>query len=194
MVKNTHGGKKTKGFSRKSGTASTSSSLRLSNDDNLEMYAQVSKLLGGSMCHVHTLRGEQLICCIRGKFRYKRNQWSNKVARGTWVLVGKREWDNLAKKDSLATCDLLEVYNESDKARLKNSLYTIDWSPFIAVDNSESTTKTQHTDVEFMDDVTEDYYELLNKATSSTNPQQTTTTISTLCDCDDMGDVDFDDL
>jgi hypothetical protein len=35
------------------------------------------------------------------------------VKQGTWVLVGKRDWET--KTDKIEKCDLLEIYNEYDK-------------------------------------------------------------------------------
>jgi hypothetical protein len=70
---------------------------------------------------------------IRGKFSGKGKR-DNIVQSGTWVLIGVREWDikkeeekqeidtKSTKKAKLPQCDLLEVYTDNDKARLRNEI------------------------------------------------------------------------
>jgi initiation factor 1A len=161
MVKNTTGGSKTKGQARKFVTAKASNSLRLSEDES-EIYAQVIKVLGGSMCHVNDADGKILLCHIRGKFR-GRGKRDNFVGNGTWVLVGLREWETPSDKESfkkkLENCDLLEVYNEHDKERLKNTVTSINWSLFVA--NDTKTTTDDDTGIEFNDEKTEEYNQLI---------------------------------
>jgi hypothetical protein len=44
---------------------------------------------------------------------------------GKWVLIGLREWDinsSRGEKEKIQKCDLLEVYSDSDKERLKESV------------------------------------------------------------------------
>lgn len=127
MVKNTNGGNKSKGQARKNMGANdgggNNSRVRKAMEEG-EVYAQVTKLLGGGNCYVNTLSGKQLLCAIRGKFS-GRNRRANILVVGTWVLVGMRDW--ASEKDK---CDLLEVYQATDKARLRAAEPTLNWAAF----------------------------------------------------------------
>ena len=55
----------------------------------------------------------------------------NMVEAGKWVLIGLREWDisptaMASKSDKIQQCDLLEVFNDADKSRLKDTVEE-DW-------------------------------------------------------------------
>ena len=157
MVKNTTGGNKAKGFARKTFTKA-SNALRLSNDE-AEVYAQVIKVLGGAMCHVVDIEGNQMLCHIRGKFR-GRGRRDNFIEIGTWVLVGMREWEKEPSKGKLLNCDMLEVYNDHDKERLKNTVTTVDWNCFISNDNkkfSSSSLEQENNEINFSSEQTEEY-------------------------------------
>jgi translation initiation factor 1A len=158
MVKNTTGGSKTKGQARKFVTAPTKQTLRISQDE-LEVYAQVIKNLGNGMCHVTCIDGETRLCHIRGKFR-GRGKRDNLVGNGTWLLVGLREWELSANKKpgKLENCDLLEVYNDLDVQRLKDTVNE-NWSVF-ATSNSSNAADTSD-DVEFEDEKTSEYHDLI---------------------------------
>jgi initiation factor 1A len=119
MVKNTKGGSSHKKMGRKFQSASggaASRQLREISDPD-EMYAAVIKMLGNGMCEVMCNDGKQRLCIIRNKFR-GRGKRDNTVAIGVWVMVGIRSWE-IASKDKLEKCDLLEVYNEGEKIKLK---------------------------------------------------------------------------
>ena len=128
MVKNTHGGSGHKKFARKHTGGSKSNKLRVSEDEG-EIYAIVTKMLGNNMFHCHCIDGTTRLGHIRGKFtgRCKRD---NMVEGGKWVLIGLREWDVPSEKSSgiskakekIQQCDLLEVYSDMDKIRLKESV------------------------------------------------------------------------
>lgn len=169
MVKNTTGGSKTKGQARKFTSAAPKNTLRISKDE-LEVYAQVTKNLGNGMCHVHCLDGKTRLCHIRGKFR-GRGKRDNFIGVGTWLLVGLREWEasstTIKKDDKVENCDVLEVYNEYDKQRLKDSI-SEDWSIFAKLDG----VTTAHTseDIEFEDSKTSEYYELMEEQMASKTP------------------------
>jgi initiation factor 1A len=116
MVKNDAGGNKGKGLARKHVNAAKggmSKQLRLATDE-AEKYAVVSKMLGNGMCYVRLLDGStgDRLCIIRNKFK-GRGKRDNILDTGSWVLVGLREWSS--KQD---TCDLLEVYNATERDRL----------------------------------------------------------------------------
>jgi translation initiation factor 1A len=157
MVKNATGGSKTKGQARKSTSVPSSNRLRIS-EDVCELYAQVTALLGNGMCHVICIDGKSRLCHIRGKFR-GRGKRDNFIGRGTWLLVGIRDWESGESKESkgkLQNCDLLEVYKDLDKDRLKNSVH-VDWSVFVDNDKKNSNLEKVQDTVEFMDKGAEEY-------------------------------------
>ena len=127
MVKNTKGGSGHKKFGRKFTVAKPNNRLRISEDEG-EIYAIVTKLLGNNMFHCYCIDDVDRLGHIRGKFT-GRGKRENMIAPGTWVLIGIREWDmdkisevSKDKKKKLSQCDLLEVYSESDKDRLKDTV------------------------------------------------------------------------
>jgi translation initiation factor IF-1 len=186
MVKNT-GGNKAKGYARKN-LVKGSHALRAS-EDPAEIYAQVIKLMGGSICRVNDLKGQEMTCHIRGKFR-GRGKRDNTLTSGTWVLVGLREWEHEASGDKLLNCDLIEVYSDSDKVRLKNSITHVDWSPFIANDTRAigaiADINDVANDIEFADDKTQEYRELIEAHLAAGK--------STIITTDDGQEVDVDDI
>jgi hypothetical protein len=158
MVKNL-GGNKSKGFARKN-MVKKDHLLRTAEDD-AELYAQVKKIYGGKMCQVVTLTGDELLCHIRGKFA-GRGKRDNFIAVGSWLLVGKREWET-ETKGKLPNCDLLEVYSEIDKNKLKNNITSVNWSPFIVADskNTSGIALEDGEDFVFADEKTLEYNELI---------------------------------
>lgn len=117
MPRNTGGGNKGKKVASKS-LVITNRSTRFASVDG-EIYAVVQRMLGGSICEVLCIDGLLRLCVIRGKFSGKGKR-DNRLSRGSWVLVGLRDWE-ISSKDK-PKCDLLEVYNDEDKEKLiKNS-------------------------------------------------------------------------
>jgi len=168
MVKNT-GGNKTKGQARKFITAPKSNTLRLS-EDVCEVYAQVTKTLGNGMCHVICIDGVTRLCHIRGKFR-GRGKRDNTINNGSWILVGLREWELDKKSDGkkLQNCDLLEVYDSSDKEKLKKNVTNVSWSTFIQNDNIFGNIDTigDTEEFKFIDESTEEYQNLIETQISA---------------------------
>jgi len=158
MVKNTHGGNRAKGFARK-GFAKKDSPLRIS-ENELELYAQVTKVHGGANCQVTSLEGTNLLCHIRGKFR-GRGKRDNFIGNGTWLLVGLRDWEKEPAPGKLLNCDVIEVYNEADKTRLKNNVTCENWSLFINYDTKNSGVTDSEEGIEFADEKTQEYQELI---------------------------------
>jgi initiation factor 1A len=132
MVKNTHGGSGHKKFARKHTGGAKSNKLRVSEDEG-ELYAIVTKMLGNGMFHCYCIDGTVRLGHIRGKFT-GRGKRENMVEGGKWVLIGLREWDVPSEKSSsiskgkekMQQCDLLEVYSDMDKQRLRESV-SEDW-------------------------------------------------------------------
>jgi translation initiation factor IF-1 len=126
MVKNTTGGNNNKKFARKHAAGSKAGNkLRVSEDEG-ELYAICTKNLGNNMFHAIATDSVTYLVHIRGKFS-GRGRRDNTVAAGVWVLIGLREWSNTPPptsggKPKLAQCDLLEVYAEQDKMRLKDTI------------------------------------------------------------------------
>lgn len=168
MVKNTKGGSGHKGQARKHTVSNNvNSKLRLSEDSQLEQYAFIVKRLGGEFCHVKCQDGEVRLCVIRGKFRSSRGKRDNMITCDSWVLVGIRDWEtSYEKKNAMQKCDLLEVYKETDKLKLRN-VPGINWSIFIANDTSLSKEKgstnaiVDPDDIIFSNDAGEDEYQEL---------------------------------
>jgi translation initiation factor 1A len=138
MVKNTHGGSGHKKFGRKYTVSKPSNRLRIS-ENEYEIYAIATKMLGNNMIHCHCIDGVQRLGHIRGKFT-GRGKRDNMIGSGTWLLIGVRTWDDPSVKESdskkklkLQQCDILEVYSDSDKQNLKD---TVD-EEWIELDNND---------------------------------------------------------
>lgn len=121
MVINEKGGCKGKKVARKHLTK-VKNELRLSHSSN-EKYAIVKKLLGNT-CDVICDDGKERRCMIRGKFT-GRNKRDNMIDSGIYVLIGLREWVNEcsggAGQTNINYCDLLEVYNSSERDILRRT-------------------------------------------------------------------------
>ena len=143
MGKNVHGGAGHKKFARKHTSGSKSNKLRVSEDEG-ELYAIVTKMLGNNMFHCHCMDGTLRLGHIRGKFT-GRGKRDNMVEGGKWVLIGLREWDVPSEKSSsiskgkekMQQCDLLEVYTDTDKQRLKEAT-SANWAELEANDVSKN--------------------------------------------------------
>jgi translation initiation factor IF-1 len=139
MVKNVTGGNNNKKFARKHSSVNAKAGIKLRvSEDEGELYAVVTKNLGNNMFHACSTNSTTYLCHIRGKFS-GRGRRDNTIACGVWVLIGLREWDNKTEtkggKVKLQQSDLLEVYSELDKVRLKESIDE-DWDVLIMNDPS----------------------------------------------------------
>ena len=189
MVKNTSGGNKAKGYARKN-FAKKDTPLRTS-EDELELYAQVTKVHGGSACEVSTVDETRLLCHIRGKFR-GRGKRDNFIGNGTWLLVGLRSWEKEPAPGKLLNCDVIEVYNDSDKIRLKNNITNVNWSNFINYDmKSSGASEHEGADIEFADEKTQEYMELIESQIAAENEGKKSTIAD---DDDDTEEIDVDDI
>jgi translation initiation factor IF-1 len=125
MVRNTTGGNNNKQFARKHMSGNKAGmKLRVSEDEG-ELYAVTTKMLGNNMFHAFALDGLQYLVHIRGKFS-GRGRRDNTIATGVWVLIGLRSWSNTTPdingKVKILQSDLLEVYSDIDKTRLKDTV------------------------------------------------------------------------
>ena len=166
MVKNTKGGSGHKGQARKHSTNNTKNDTktRIAIEDG-EVYAQVTKNMGNGMCHVLCQDDKTRLCFIRGKFS-GRGKRDNMITNGKWVLIGLRDYESV-KPDKLQKCDLLEVYTDQDKDKLRAKVPEVDWRRFLDNDSANSFTDKLDGELEFMHQGEEDYLKLMTKDTTS---------------------------
>jgi initiation factor 1A len=170
MVKNTKGGSGHKSQARKYETSGKQSNFKTRfSEDEFEYYAQVVAMLGNGMCHVMCKDGKKRLCIIRGKFR-GRGKRDNTLSNGKWVLVGGRDFEaeKTGEGKNLEKCDLLEVYSDLDKERLKG---LGGFNEFITRDNTFITVSggSAENDFEFSDNAGENEY---NSLMSELKPTQ----------------------
>lgn len=167
MVKNTHGGNSHKKFARKDVVGKKSNRLREATDE-CEIYSIATKMLGNGMFKAVGIDGVERVVHIRGKFSGKGKR-DNFVTLGTWVLVGLHEWSKEVdtSKKKAQQCDLLEVYSDIDKERLKDTV-TANWNTLITNDVSHklmasSSTKVEDGDVIFATEAEIERMELIDR-------------------------------
>jgi translation initiation factor IF-1 len=191
MVKNVGGGNKSKGFARKN-FVKKDTLLRVS-EDEAEIYAQVTKMCGGRICQVIAINGVEMLCHIRGKFA-GRGKRDNFIETGTWLLVGLREWEKEKSVDKPPNCDIIEVYSDEDKNKLKNNITDVNWNLFIMNDNKQTggNVKTNECDdgITFADEKTQEFQELLEIQTSLSKTGNSSSIITT----DDGEVINVDDI
>ena len=160
MVKNNTGGNKSKGYARKNLTK-RDNALRVAKEEG-EIYAQAVKIMGGNIASAIDIEGNPLRAHIRGKFR-GRGKRDNFIGPNTWLLVGVHDWASEKKIGDIIDCDILEVYNDADKNRLKNSVTSVNWNRFITNDTKTigSEAEKDETGVEFTDEATQEYEQLI---------------------------------
>jgi translation initiation factor 1A len=168
MVKNTAGGNKAKGFARKGASNNKDRPLRVSENVN-EMYAIVEKYHGESMCDVLCIDGVIRLMHIRGKFK-GRGKRDNVVDKTSWLLVGIRDYETV-KEGKKQNCDLLEVYTDNEKIKLRTTVTNVSWKKFtkgdeFADDNNEIDDEIEF-GFEFADQETQEYIDLMDKVKKS---------------------------
>ena len=189
MVKNQNGGKNSKKMGRKFVTSSsTNKKVRLAEEEG-EIYAVVTKLFGNGMFSANDPDGKERLCIMRNKFR-GRGKRDNSVCLGTWVLIGEREFESCAKPKH----DLLEVYSDIEKQKLKHSGNPIFAQLRIEFDNKKKETSDEEGDDDLVFDngETDKYNELLK--TVYANTDEANTTDSNTSSEDDATDEDNKDV
>jgi translation initiation factor IF-1 len=149
MVRNTHGGNKSKGMARKnvqSNSAGPSAQLRHPTDE-FEQIALVTRVLGNGMFYANNTLGIQLLGHIRNKFK-GRSRRNNDVSVGKLVLIGLRSWESTPKN-----ADLLFVYEDHDFATLSSKF---DLSLFSSSYSSSSTSSSSNHEYIFSDNISHD--------------------------------------
>jgi initiation factor 1A len=125
MVYNVGGGNKSKGLARKfvvqSQSNGNSKTVRTVKEAG-EQYAIVQKHLGNCMCMVMCSDGYKRLCIIRKKFTGRRKT-DNNISSGSVVLVGLHDYSTSSEPSKsageLKRCDLLYVYSEQEKEKLR---------------------------------------------------------------------------
>jgi len=157
MVKNI-GGNKAKGFARKHANGGKKDNILRVSEDEGEIYSVVTKMCGNSMFECVGIDHVSRLGHIRGKFSGKGKR-DNIVQSGTWVLIGIREWDikkedvkqekdnTSSKKVKLPQCDLLEVYTDNDKIRLRNEV-AAEWKVLVKNDTTKIDNEDENFDYE----------------------------------------------
>jgi len=196
MVKNLKGGSKAKGQARKYASGAPSDkSVRIAEDD-AELYAQVTKLLGNGMCYVLCIDGEQRLCYIRGKFK-GRGKRDNTLGIGSWVLVGIREFETVKENSGkLQNCDLMEVYSDLDKSKLKSTIHE-NWGMFAESKTDVSSSKKDSGDdgysFDFVDEKADEYRKLMEEEMSG-NAEMKNNIIKFTSDQGKEEEIDIDDI
>ena len=154
MPKNKFGGNKHKKMAKKH-INFVQRKTRYSNSEQ-ELYVCCNQIFGGGNIKVVSNNNIEYLCYIRNKFK-GRGKRDNIVKVGSWLLVGKREYETV-KTGKLQKCDLLEVYNEYDKLNLEQNVLDINWSIFknVGIIQDENTNNTLF---EFTDDIPDDTIE-----------------------------------
>ena len=116
MVKNA-GGNKSKKVARKNVSYTSTQDVRKAADAS-EMYAAVSKIYSSQRCSVIGADGNTYQCTIRGKF-LKNKRSGEGLINGAWILIGFYDWE--VRSDGSKKCDLLEIYSNVEKDKLKQS-------------------------------------------------------------------------
>jgi hypothetical protein len=114
MVKNA-GGNKSKKVARKNVSYTSTQDVRKAADAS-EMYAVVSKIYSSQRCSVIGADGNTYQCTIRGKF-LKNKRSGEGLINGAWILIGFYDWE--VRSDGSKKCDLLEIYSNVEKDKLK---------------------------------------------------------------------------
>jgi initiation factor 1A len=195
MVKNTKGGSGHKSQARKHETSGKQSSFKTRfSEDEYEYYAQVVAMLGNGMCHVMCKDGKKRLCIIRGKFR-GRGKRDNNLSNGKWVLVGGRDFEaeKSGEGKNLEKCDLLEVYSDLDKERLKT---LGGFSEFVARDNNFAAISgaPDESNFDFSDNVGEDEYNSLMSELKGPAPKQISLVSISENQDEDNYEINVDDI
>tara|TARA_B100001059_G_scaffold7630_1_gene6361 strand:+ start:2158 stop:2898 length:741 start_codon:yes stop_codon:yes gene_type:complete len=156
MVKNKQGGKNAKKMGRKftAGSIVADRRIRYSECDE-EKYACVTSYYGGGNIEVMCIDGESRIGIIRKKFR-GRSKRDNMITVGTYVLVGIRDWEVVAKGKK-RKCDLLEVYSAGDIKQIQRYLLPEEWETIRNKNDDKKTDYEEENMIEFVDEETVQY-------------------------------------
>ena len=186
MVKNL-GGNKAKRQGRKHTQGDTSYTTRRSVSED-EKYGIITKVYGNGRAEVKCIDNASRLLQIRKKFK-GRNKRDNTITPNCWVLVGLRSWE-VRRADDREVCDLLEVYNSNDVEQLKQSV-DAPWKVLTSL-SKEGNENDQHEDINFVDERTQKYEDLLESDNNDTTVKESLDWLAD--DGSDDSDFDIDDL
>mgnify|MGYP001232729186 CR=1 FL=1 len=156
MVKNNKGGKNAKKMGRKFASGSTMADRRVRYSEcDEEQYACVTRYHGGGQVDVMCIDGQTRLGIIRKKFR-GRSKRDNFIGIGTYVLVGLRDWEVVAKGKK-RKCDLLEVYSMQDIEQIKRYLLPEEWETIRNKGDESKKDYSEENMIEFVDGETAEY-------------------------------------
>jgi len=156
MVRQTKGGRNNRKLGRKFvGTPGGKGKLRVVEEEG-ELYAVVTAIQGGSCAAVVCDDGVARICIMRKKFR-GRGKRDNTVSRGSWVLVGRRDWESGLRNN----CDLIEVYTRDEMVQLETMQGN--WAALKAA-VADDVGAAGGDAIRFVDDMTSQYLDILEQA------------------------------
>jgi hypothetical protein len=142
MVKNTKGGKGSKGLARKMFADDSVRRVIRKPTCDLESFAVVTKMYG-TMCEVQIVDGNRSYKChIRGKFR-GRSKRNSIISVGKIIMVGFREFE----KPNYTCCDLLEVFEPNEVNELQR-MPGVDIRSLIVLSNSSDGVSKETNDKE----------------------------------------------
>ncbi len=190
MVINKKGGNKGKKMARKHTSSKASTFLRVANDPR-ELYAIVTKMNGNNMFMCVDTSNITRLGHIRRKFS-GRGKHDNLISLGTWVLVGLREYQSTSSKGKIEHCDILEVYNSTEKERLRDSVDE-NWSVLINNDQSSKIIASNNTALDDIIFSTDAEIER-NRTVAPAIPVAELTLDNDEGDGGGDGDFDFDDI
>ena len=186
MVKNL-GGNNAKRQGRKHTQGDTSYTTRRSASED-EQYGIITKVYGNGRAEVKCIDNASRLLQIRKKFK-GRNKRDNTITPNCWVLVGLRSWE-VRRADDREVCDLLEVYNSNDVEQLKQSV-DAPWKVLTSL-SKEGNENDQHEDVNFVDERTQKYEDLLESDNNGATVKESLDWLAD--DGSDDSDFDIDDL
>ena len=184
MPRNIHGGNRAKKQARKSSapTNGSNSFLRIPKEKD-EKFGVVTKMFGHGQMEVQCIDGKKRLCIIRNKFKGKGKQ-NNIIKINMWVLVGLRSWE--VKTNKKETCDLLEMYSEEDKQKLRERV-AIDFSPLNTESSKEENALIEESNIIFEN--------IENSENSETNQSIQTNQSSNLFEFNDSDDeINIDEI
>lgn len=159
MVLNKHGGKKAKGAASKN-QKPVHRNTRVVQEEG-EMYAIITKVLGGNHLTVKGIDGKDYMCHIGGKFKKERATCYD------FVMIGLREWQSTSNSKQMT--DLLEVYTEIEKKKLIK-ISGINWNILLDTDDRKKTEINDDDEgYEFTNDEQINLEDLINQQIASKN-------------------------
>jgi initiation factor 1A len=162
MVLNKHGGKKAKSAASKN-QKPVHRNTRLVQEEG-EMYAIITKVLGGNHLTVKGIDGKEYMCHIGGKFKKERSSCYD------FIMIGLREWQSTSNSKQMT--DLLEIYSDIEKKKLLK-INGINWNILLDMDDRKTDTKTDTNEedegYEFTNDEQSNLEDLINQQIASKN-------------------------